>query len=146
MSVTAVHANVAPPPRRGRATPALIARIVKLHRDEGLGPHAIATRLNAQGVPTVRGGVSWQASTVASILDAAGYGPPSGVDLLLAKMIVAMRDVDGGTLTAIADALNKAGVPSPRSGRWYPATLSRLLPRLRRELAAAAQAPGGQAT
>ena len=137
MTATAKRVNAGEAHRR-KVTPALAARIVELHR-AGLGPHAIAAKLNAEGIPPARGGEKWYASTVASILDTAGEGPPSGIEPQLARMIVAMRDIDGGTLTSICDALNRARVPSRRGRRWHPATLSRLLPRLRRELAASQQ-------
>jgi resolvase-like protein/recombinase len=70
-------------PRRGRPAvadhPELAARIAAL-RAEGLSLRAIAGRLNDEGVPTLRGGARWRASSVQS---AAGYrrpapGPPLG--------------------------------------------------------------------
>jgi hypothetical protein len=42
-------------------------------REQGLSLQAIADRLNAEGVPTVRGGVKWRPSSVQC---AAGYQRP----------------------------------------------------------------------
>jgi DNA invertase Pin-like site-specific DNA recombinase/peptidoglycan hydrolase-like protein with peptidoglycan-binding domain len=54
--------------------PALKERIVAM-RNEGLTLQAIADQLNAQGVPTLRGGSEWRPSSVQS---AAGYRRPKG--------------------------------------------------------------------
>lgn len=54
--------------------PALKERIVEM-RNEGMTLQAIADRLNAEGVPTLRGGSQWRPSSVQS---AAGYRRPSG--------------------------------------------------------------------
>jgi Recombinase len=66
-------------PRRPRGrpgllhtTPAVAERIANL-RDSGLSLHAIADRLNAEGIPTPRGGAMWRASSVQSAL---GYRRP----------------------------------------------------------------------
>jgi Recombinase len=52
--------------------PDLAERIARL-RDQGLSLHAIADALNAQGIPTPRGGTQWRASSVQSAL---GYRRP----------------------------------------------------------------------
>jgi hypothetical protein len=52
--------------------PELAERIAALHHD-GLSLRAIADRLNAEGVPTPRGGSSWRPSSVQSAL---GYRRP----------------------------------------------------------------------
>lgn len=54
--------------------PALKERIVEM-RNEGMTLQAIADRLNAEGVPTLRGGSQWRPSSVQS---AAGYRRPRG--------------------------------------------------------------------
>lgn len=54
--------------------PALKERIVAM-RAEGLTLQAIADRLNAEGVPTMRGGSEWRPSSVQA---AAGYRRPKG--------------------------------------------------------------------
>lgn len=72
----------APPPVRqagqGRAAvadvPDLQRRIVDMRR-QGVTLQAIADRLNAEGVPTVRGGAMWRPS---SVQRAAGYQRPRG--------------------------------------------------------------------
>jgi DNA invertase Pin-like site-specific DNA recombinase len=60
--------------------PGLLERIA-LMRAEGMTLQAIADRLNAEGVPTVRGGAKWRTSSVQT---AAGYrrrsGPSRGAD------------------------------------------------------------------
>lgn len=53
--------------------PELVARIVEL-REQGLTLKAIAEQLNADGVPTLRGGKEWRPSSVQA---AAGYTRPS---------------------------------------------------------------------
>jgi hypothetical protein len=59
-------------PGLGSISPAIAARVVEL-RDRGLSLHAIASELNAAGVPTPRGGAQWRASSVQSAL---GYRRP----------------------------------------------------------------------
>jgi DNA invertase Pin-like site-specific DNA recombinase len=56
-----------------RDLPELHARIAAM-RKEGLSLHAIADRLNAEGVPTLRGGARWRPSSVQA---AVGYKRPS---------------------------------------------------------------------
>lgn len=53
--------------------PELAHRIRSLHAS-GLSLHGIARQLNAEGVPTVRGGACWRASSVQTIL---GYKRPT---------------------------------------------------------------------
>ena len=53
--------------------PGLRQRIARM-RAEGMTLQAIADRLNAEGVPTVRGGAKWRPSSVQA---AAGYRRPS---------------------------------------------------------------------
>jgi DNA invertase Pin-like site-specific DNA recombinase len=71
--------------RKGPASvaddPHLRERIARM-RLEGMTLQAIADRLNADGVPTVRGGVKWRPSSVQA---AAGYQrpPTSPLDLAL---------------------------------------------------------------
>jgi hypothetical protein len=59
-------------PGLGAATPELARRIAAL-RDQGRSLHAIADALNAEGVPTPRGGTRWRASSVQAAL---GYRRP----------------------------------------------------------------------
>lgn len=47
--------------------PELVARI-QGHRDEGLSFRQIAERLNADAVPTIRGGAEWRASSIQTVL------------------------------------------------------------------------------
>jgi hypothetical protein len=56
-------------------SPELVQRIAAL-RAEGLSLQAIAARLNADGVPTPRGGASWRPSSVQSALGYRRPGPP----------------------------------------------------------------------
>ena len=44
-----------------------ITRIMKMH-DEGLKPYSIAKTLNAEGIPTLRGGKKWGEATVKGII------------------------------------------------------------------------------
>ena len=44
-----------------------ITRIMKMH-DEGLKPYSIAKTLNAEGIPTLRGGKEWGEATVKGII------------------------------------------------------------------------------
>ena len=50
-----------------------LTRAIRAMRDEGMTLRAIADRLTADGVPTVRGGARWQVSAVQSVL---GYRRP----------------------------------------------------------------------
>jgi DNA invertase Pin-like site-specific DNA recombinase len=56
-----------------RDVPELHARIAAM-REEGLSLHAIADKLNAEGIPTLRGGSHWRPSSVQA---AVGYKRPS---------------------------------------------------------------------
>jgi DNA invertase Pin-like site-specific DNA recombinase len=71
------EAGLERPRRHGRPavadTPALRLRIERM-RDEGMTLQAIADVLNAEGVPTVRGGLLWRPS---SVQRATGYRRPS---------------------------------------------------------------------
>jgi hypothetical protein len=66
-------------PRRPPGRPGLselapkAARRISFLRQQGLSLHAIAEALNAEGVPTLRGGARWRASSVQSAL---GYRRP----------------------------------------------------------------------
>jgi DNA invertase Pin-like site-specific DNA recombinase len=59
-----------------RDVPELHARIAAM-REAGLSLHAIADRLNAEGVPTLRGGSRWRPSSVQA---AVGYKRPAARD------------------------------------------------------------------
>jgi peptidoglycan hydrolase-like protein with peptidoglycan-binding domain/DNA invertase Pin-like site-specific DNA recombinase len=59
-----------------RDLPELHARIAAM-RDEGLSLHGIADTLNAEGVPTLRGGARWRPSSVQA---AVGYRRPTARD------------------------------------------------------------------
>lgn len=48
----------------------------------------------------------------------------------LAPIVADLRAKGMHTATAIADALNDLGIPTPRDGRWHPASAARLLHRL----------------
>jgi hypothetical protein len=61
-------------PRRVADYPDLAQRIVRM-RASGLTLQAIADQLNAEGVPTLRGGAKWRPS---SVQVAAGYHRPAG--------------------------------------------------------------------
>ena len=50
----------------------------------------------------------------------------------LAPIVRELRDAGMVTLKELADELNKRKVPTVHGGRWYHATVSRLLWRLRR--------------
>ncbi len=54
--------------RPSTLTADVVARIVT-ERDNGVGVRGIAAALNADGVPTARGGAQWYASTVQRVLD-----------------------------------------------------------------------------
>jgi DNA invertase Pin-like site-specific DNA recombinase len=59
-------------PGLAHTAPHIAERIAELH-EQGLGPRAIADALNAEGIPTPRGGAEWRASSVQSAL---GYRRP----------------------------------------------------------------------
>lgn len=69
----ALQAKKAQGHRLGRPTvldKAVVRRVVEM-RAAGMSTPAIARTLNAEGVPTARGGVAWYASTVAAVLRSA---------------------------------------------------------------------------
>lgn len=70
-----VHSSTGRPAVRD--VPELHARIAGM-RDAGLSLHAIAERLNAEGVPTLRGGLRWRPSSVQA---AVGYKRPTARDV-----------------------------------------------------------------
>ena len=55
-------------------------------------------------------------------------GRPAEIPAATARRIQSMRD-RGMTLQAIADRLNRDGVPTARGGQWYPSTLTRVVAR-----------------
>jgi Resolvase, N terminal domain/Recombinase len=59
-------------PGVGHEAPAVAERIASLH-EQGLSLRAIADRLNAEAIPTLRGGATWRASSVQSAI---GYQRP----------------------------------------------------------------------
>jgi DNA invertase Pin-like site-specific DNA recombinase len=73
VGLAAAAAGTAPPPAAvDLDVPALKRRIVEM-RESGMTLQAIADVLNAEGVPTLRGGAKWRPSSVQS---AAGYRRP----------------------------------------------------------------------
>lgn len=96
---------------------------------EGLTTPAIAEALTAAGIPTARGG-TWRPSTVHAILDKAKVERRQPVfDLNTILDIVEMRVNDGKSLNEIADWLESEGIPTPKGGRWWPATVRYILER-----------------
>lgn len=73
-----------------RDLPELHARIAAM-REEGLSLHAIADQLNSAGVPTLRGGSRWRASSVQA---AVGYKRPGARHEDVGLTLPRVRDVD----------------------------------------------------
>src|SRR5262249_5542161 len=48
----------------------------------------------------------------------------------LAPVLDDLRQQGIVSTTALADALNNLGIPTPRNGRWHPSSAARLLARL----------------
>jgi len=56
--------------RPSRVSPGTAESVLRM-RSEGLTYRAIADRLNAEGVPTVAGGVKWHSNSVRSVAERA---------------------------------------------------------------------------
>lgn len=73
-ALTALRAQGKPTGRPAIADQADLQRYIRrLHNAQGLTPAEIARRLNAEGIPTVRGGATWRISSIQSTL---GYKRP----------------------------------------------------------------------
>ncbi|SEP49493.1 Recombinase [Rhodospirillales bacterium URHD0017] len=111
--------------------------------------HAIADELNRRKVPTQRGG-RWHYTSVVRMLTRLGmdnppYGEPGAgaanrwAALVRAQTLVPIiRQLQSSNivaLRAIARELNARGIPAARGGKWHPASVDRLLRRLRRPAA-----------
>lgn len=84
----------------------------------------------ARGV--VLGG--WRGHAIASAVTAAGQAAVAAQAqeraVALADVVADLRAKGMQTATAIADALNDLGIPTPRNGKWHAASAARLLHRL----------------
>ena len=113
----------------------VIERIKLLH-GEGLGPSAIARRLDSDGVPAAQGG-TWRPIAVTGILEHAGvrqrkeYPTPVRVQRVCDKQRAAERArelrAEGLSLRAIGVKLRKEGLVPPRGGLWHAASVLDLL-------------------
>jgi chromosome partitioning protein len=120
------EASLAPPAKGGPSNrpavhdpPALKQHIVDM-RASGMTLQAIADRLNAEGVPTLRRGQKWRPSSVQAAVGGPSNRPAVHDPPALKQHIVDMR-ASGMTLRAIADRLNAEGVPTLRRGqKWRP--------------------------
>lgn len=100
----------------GRFTATILAAVAELERD------LIAQR--------VREGMA------AAAAQGVHCGRPPEIDPAVEARIVAERE-RGATLAEIAERLRAQGVPTARGGRWWPATVGRVLDRHERQEAAA---------
>jgi hypothetical protein len=108
--------------------------------------YAIADELNRRKVPTERGG-RWHYTSVVRMLtrlgmDKPAYGEPGAgaanrwAALVRAQALVPIiRQLQSSDIVAIRDIaqeLNARGIPAARGGKWYPASVDRLLRRVAR--------------
>jgi DNA invertase Pin-like site-specific DNA recombinase len=107
-----------------RKTPDEILRRVVSERDAGATWQSIADRLNADGVPTIRGGAGWRVGTVQRVYGSAELDAEAAIRII--RRIVAERD-SGSTWQRIADGLNADRVPAAHKGAgWRGGTLRRI--------------------
>ena len=106
---------------------------------------SVADELNRRGVPTVRGG-KWHCTTVARMLTRLGlFAPGKGkanngqagkriADARASALASTIGELQAKGLVsfhAIAHALNEREIPAVLGGKWHPASVSRLLARLK---------------
>lgn len=97
-------------------------------REQNESLPSIAQYLTSAGIPTLRGGV-WRPSTVHAMLDQAGVERKQAVfSLQTIKLVVGLR-LAGKSLNDIADELESQSIPTPKGGRWWPATVRYVLER-----------------
>jgi predicted flap endonuclease-1-like 5' DNA nuclease len=116
---------------RADARAADLAAIVAELRAAGASLEAIAASLNERGIPTARGVGEWRAGQVRRVL--ARLPRPVRVARAEARVAIAQLRAAGTSLQAIADSLNKRGIPTATGvGEWGAAQVWRVLARLPR--------------
>jgi hypothetical protein len=121
---------------------ALAPSIRKLMAAGFVSQRALAEELNRRGIPTARGG-SWHRTSLGRMLARLGLITKGTINNGLASKQAAGEQAEAlastfrelqakglVSLSAIARELNARQIPSARGGKWHPATVSRLLPRL----------------
>jgi Recombinase len=104
----------------------------------------LANELNRRGIATSRGG-NWHRTTVVRMLMRVALPSGGRISNGLANTRVAdvraeafgptirkLRKAGFVSVKAIARELNERGIPTPRGGKWYLTTVTRLLQRLER--------------
>ena len=105
---------------------------------------ALADELNRRGIPTSRGGI-WHYTTVARMLTRAGLTTNGRINngqarkqaadaraKALAQTIRALQAKGLVSASAITRELNEREIPTALGGKWYQASVDRLLQRLER--------------
>ena len=126
---------------------ALVSTIRNLTAAGFVSRQALADELNRRKIPTARGG-SWHYTTVVRMLTRLGLLTPGkggrinngraskqGADArakALASTIRALQATGYVSFSAIARELNAREIPTVLHGEWHPASVSRLLQRLKR--------------
>jgi hypothetical protein len=143
-------------PRRGALTnkraaearaAALAPTIRKLIAAGFVSRRALADESNRRGIPTARGG-SWRYTTVVRMLTRLGLltsgkggrinnglASKQAADAqakALASTIRALQAKGLVSFSAIARALNERKIPTALGGKWHPASVKRVLQRLRK--------------
>lgn len=76
----------------------------------------------------------WRGHAMPSTITAAGQAAAAAQAqeraMALADVVTDLRAKGKDTATAVADALNDLGIPTPRNSKWHPASAARLLHRL----------------
>ena len=124
---------------------ALVPVIRELRAAGFISRRSLANELNRRGIPTARGG-RWHYTTVVWMLARLGLltsgkggrinnrlASKQAADArakALASTIRALQVKDLVSFSAIARELNEREIPTALSGKWHPASVSRLLHRL----------------
>jgi hypothetical protein len=119
---------------------ALASTLRELRAAGFVSRQALADELSRRRIPTARGG-RWQYTTVVRMLTSGkgarannGQTGKRAADARAKALASTIRKLQAKGLVsfnAIAHALNEREIPTPLGGNWHPATVRRLLQRLK---------------
>jgi hypothetical protein len=142
----AIHSALANKRAADSRARALVSTIRELWAAGFVSRRALADELNRRAIPTARGG-RWHYTTVVRMLTRLGlktHGNPminngqalkQAADVRakkLARTIRALQAKGHISFSAIAHALNEREITTALGGEWHPASVGRLLQRLKR--------------
>jgi transcriptional regulator with XRE-family HTH domain len=110
----------------------LVHERIRAMREAGSSYHQIAAVLNTEGIPTMVGWGTWQASSVSHLCRKYMGAVSVSAEMAMRRApalerIQALREGQGHTWTQIAEVLNTEGIPTVSGwGKWDISTVTRL--------------------